>query len=74
MALIDSFLAEILRCPCTHHATLSQDELASQLVCDKCDLRFQVRDDIPNMILEEAQPGPNYKPEECSAPEVVGKA
>ena len=71
MPLIDPQLKEILVCPCPHHAELEEDEAASRLRCLKCRLTFVVDDGLPIMMLEEAEAGPDFKPEECGAPEEV---
>ena len=72
MPLLDPFLLELLRCPCPRHADLSEDDATSQLVCQHCKLRFAVRDDIPNMILEEAIVTTEYDASLCGAPQAVG--
>jgi len=35
------------------------DEQRQALVCTYCSTAFPVRDDIPVMLLDEAEPGPN---------------
>jgi len=57
MASIDPKLLEILACPAPHHAPVVQD--GSVLVCTECGLRFPIRDGIPVMLLDEAQPATN---------------
>jgi uncharacterized protein YbaR (Trm112 family) len=47
----DHFLS-LLVCP-MGHAPLRREEEA--LVCTRCQLRFAINDDIPNMIVEEAE-------------------
>jgi uncharacterized protein YbaR (Trm112 family) len=48
-------LIEILACPkCKGPLTLRPDESAFE--CNTCKLAYLVVDDIPNFILEEAQP------------------
>ena len=74
MPLIDPQLKEILVCPCPHHASLDDDEAASQLRCTHCALAFSVTDGIPVMLLEEAVATPEYDSEKCGAPEVVKTA
>jgi uncharacterized protein YbaR (Trm112 family) len=56
---IDGWLLDILACP-KCHSPLRVDEDASELVCTSatCGLAYQVRDDIPVLLVEEArQPG-----------------
>lgn len=50
---LDPVLLEVLACPCPQHATLTVDESASQLVCDACARRFDVRDGIPVLLLDD---------------------
>lgn len=52
---IDPVLLDLLRCPQPHHATLRPVE--GTLECTECGLRFPVRDGIPVMLIDEAQPG-----------------
>ncbi len=48
-------LIEILACPkCKGTLTLRPDESAFE--CPRCKLAYRVTDDIPNFIIEEAQP------------------
>ena len=48
-------LVEILACPkCKGTLTLRPDESAFE--CPRCQLAYAVVDDIPNFIIEEAQP------------------
>ncbi|HET6151117.1 MAG TPA: Trm112 family protein [Polyangia bacterium] len=48
-------LIEILACPkCKGTLTLRADETAFE--CARCKLAYPVVDDIPNFIVEEAQP------------------
>jgi uncharacterized protein len=50
-------LIEILACPkCKGSLTLRPDESAFE--CPRCKLAYRVTDDIPNFIIEEAQPIP----------------
>ena len=48
-------LIEILACP-KCKGDLIYKEAESFLVCEKCRLMYPVKDDIPVMIIEEAQP------------------
>jgi len=50
---LDPVLLDVLACPCPQHASLTVDESASQLVCDGCARRFDVRDGIPVLLLED---------------------
>ena len=53
--MIDPFLVEILACPkCKGPVKLLPD--GSGLVCEKCKLLYEIRDDIPIMLIEEAKP------------------
>jgi uncharacterized protein len=48
-------LIDILACPkCKGPLALRADEAAFE--CDRCKLAYLVVDDIPNFIIEEAQP------------------
>lgn len=71
MPLIDPQLKEILVCPCPHHAELDEDEAASRLRCQKCRLAFVVDDGLPIMLLDKAEAGEDFLPQECGAPEEV---
>ena len=53
---LDPALLEILACP-KCHADLRVDEGAERLECTGCGLRYPVRDDIPVMLIDEAEPG-----------------
>jgi uncharacterized protein YbaR (Trm112 family) len=51
---INPELLEILACPkCKGEIRLSDD--ADGLICDACRLIYEIRDDIPIMLIEEAQ-------------------
>jgi uncharacterized protein len=55
---LDPQLLEILACPDTHHAPLSYDAAGQTLTCTECGRIFEIRDDIPVLLLDEArQPG-----------------
>ena len=48
-------LLEILRCPkCKGPINLKPDETG--LVCDQCRLVYEIRDNIPIMLIDEAKP------------------
>ena len=51
---IDKELLDILACPkCKGEIHLTDDE--SGLVCESCNLKYPIRDDIPVMLIEEAE-------------------
>lgn len=48
-------LLEILACPkCKGDIRLNKE--GSGLICDKCRLMYEIRDDIPIMLIDEAVP------------------
>jgi uncharacterized protein YbaR (Trm112 family) len=51
---LDPSLLEILACPACHFE-LRVDEAAERLECTGCGRRYPVRDDIPVMLLDEAE-------------------
>ena len=53
---LDPQLLDILACPDTHHAPLTHDADAQTLTCTECGRVFEVRDDIPVLLLDEARP------------------
>jgi uncharacterized protein YbaR (Trm112 family) len=53
---LDPRLLDILACPCPQHATL--EAVDGGLQCQVCRSVFPVRDGIPVMLLDEAEPGP----------------
>ncbi|MGC1213155.1 tetraacyldisaccharide 4'-kinase [Micromonospora globispora] len=55
---LDPQLLEILACPDTHHAPLDYDAQAQTLTCTECGRIFEVRDDVPVLLLDEARGGP----------------
>jgi uncharacterized protein YbaR (Trm112 family) len=55
---LDPQLLEILACPDTHHAPLDYDSAAQTLTCTECGRIFEVRDDVPVLLLDEARGGP----------------
>jgi len=55
---LDPQLLEILACPDTHHAPLDYDATAQTLTCTECGRIFEVRDDVPVLLLDEARGGP----------------
>lgn len=60
---LDPALLDILACPSDDHAPLrvgtAEDPQAEVLECTYCKTRYPVRDDIPVLLLDEAEPGPN---------------
>ena len=57
--MINQELLDMLRCPLDPgHTRL--DQAADGLVCQRCRLKFAVRDDIPCMLPEEAELPPGY--------------
>lgn len=52
---IDKELLEVLACPkCKGDLVLEEDE--SGLICPACRLRYRIEDEIPIMLIDEAQP------------------
>ena len=48
-------LLEILACPkCKGDITMNDSE--DGLICDHCKLLYEIRDDIPIMLIDEAKP------------------
>jgi uncharacterized protein YbaR (Trm112 family) len=47
-------LLEILVCP-KCHGKVHFDEKLSGIICDQCKLIYEVKDDIPVMLVEDAQ-------------------
>lgn len=52
--MIEQSLLDILACPQCKEA-IRQEEEGGGLICDVCRLKFPVRDDIPVMLVEEAE-------------------
>ncbi len=53
--MIDKELLEILACPlCKTEVIL--DEANSRLICTQCGRRYPIRDGIPVMLINEAEP------------------
>jgi uncharacterized protein YbaR (Trm112 family) len=52
---IEPPVLEILACPDTHHAPLRYDAEAQTLTCTECGRIFEIRDDIPVLLLDEAR-------------------
>lgn len=53
--MLSNELLNILACPACKGGVVALDE-GRALVCPACGLRFPVRDGIPVMLLEEAEP------------------
>jgi uncharacterized protein len=56
--MISQDLLDILRCPLDPSKTglaLQSDHL----LCTRCGLKFPIRDDLPNLVVEEAELPPN---------------
>jgi hypothetical protein len=52
---ISKELLDILACPkCKGEIHLNETD--DGLICDKCRLLYEIRDDIPIMLIEEAKP------------------
>jgi hypothetical protein len=52
---ISNDLLKILACPkCKGEIYLNKTQ--DGLICDKCRLMYEIRDDIPIMLIEEAKP------------------
>ena len=52
--MLDEALLEILACPkCKGKLEYKKDE--DKLICHKCRLIFRIEDDIPIMLIDEAQ-------------------
>lgn len=59
---VSAELLSILACPSADHAPLRQEfdpDGTEELVCTGCASRFPVRDGIPVLLADEAEPGPN---------------
>lgn len=52
--MLNPKLLEILACP-KCKGDLEYKEKENELVCHKCRLKYAVKDDIPNMLIEEAE-------------------
>ena len=52
---ISKELLEILACPkCKGEIYLN--DAGDGLICDKCKLKYEIKDDIPIMLIDEAKP------------------
>jgi uncharacterized protein YbaR (Trm112 family) len=52
--MLDDELLKILACPACK-GELNYDPKENTLDCPRCRLRYQVKDDVPIMLIEEAQ-------------------
>jgi uncharacterized protein YbaR (Trm112 family) len=52
--MIDSRLLEILACPACK-GDLTYDQKAQKLICEKCRLKYPIKDDIPVMLVDQAE-------------------
>lgn len=64
---VDPQLLEILACPDTHHAPLDYDPAAQTLTCVECGRVYEIRDDVPVLLLDEARPSIQSGPTTASA-------
>jgi uncharacterized protein YbaR (Trm112 family) len=58
---LDPDLLTLLACPSDDHAPLREDVVdgVAVLVCTSCASTFPIRDGIPDLLIDEATPGPN---------------
>jgi uncharacterized protein YbaR (Trm112 family) len=64
--MIKQELLDILACPkCKGEVKLNEEE--NGLICHSCKLEYEIRDDIPIMLIDEAKPlsQRNSPPEDC---------
>ncbi len=47
-------LWEVLACPAEDHGRVEADTATGQIVCTSCGRRYDIRDGVPVMLLEEA--------------------
>ena len=52
---ISQELLDILACP-KCKGDIYQNDTKDGLICDKCKLIYEIRDDIPIMLIDEAKP------------------
>lgn len=52
--MISKELLEIIACP-KCKGELEYDETNSRFICHNCRLRFKIEDDIPNMLIDDAE-------------------
>lgn len=58
MSLINETLAEVLVCT-VDKADLIEDTDANRMECTECGRRYPVEDGMPNMVVENAEGGPD---------------
>ncbi|RJX24160.1 MAG: Trm112 family protein [Desulfobulbus sp.] len=59
--MINQALLDILACPkCKQPVRLTADN--NGLICDRCRLLYEIRDDIPIMLIDEARPLADEEP------------
>jgi len=54
-------LLDILACP-QCKGPLKANEKEEGLICEKCRLLYEIKDDIPIMLIEKAKPLPEQQP------------
>lgn len=65
--MIDKELLEIMCCP-DCHGDLELNEPQARLICVKCGKRYPIRDGIPVMLIDEAEPPePGFVPKQPSS-------
>ena len=52
--MINKDLLEILACPQCKGAVKLQDDQG--IICEKCELLYEIKDDIPVMLVDKAKP------------------
>ncbi|OQX94997.1 tetraacyldisaccharide 4'-kinase [candidate division KSB1 bacterium 4572_119] len=52
--MLSKELQEILACP-QCKGELEYDKKNEKLICDKCRLKYKIKDDIPIMLIDEAE-------------------
>ena len=52
--VLDKELLDILACP-KCKGDLEYDQTNEKLICNRCRLKYAIRDDIPNMLIDEAE-------------------
>ncbi len=65
--MIDKELLAIMCCP-DCHGDLELNEAQAKLLCVKCGKRYPIRDGIPVMLIDEAEPPePGFTPRDTTA-------
>ena len=52
--MLSKEILEILACP-KCKSRIKYDKKAAKLVCNKCRLKYKITNDIPNMLIDEAE-------------------